>query len=111
MLRLALKSVRHNPKRLILTTIAVMLGVSLVAATFTFTSAFSRGFNELFSNIYSSVDVVAEHDPNADDSFDPMSKDGLFTADDLAAVRAVDGVDSAEAGVGYEMGSLLNKEG
>ena len=111
MLRLALKSVRHNPKRLILTTIAVMLGVSLVAATFTFTSAFSRGFNELFSDIYSTVDVVVEHDPNADDNYDPMSRDGLFTAEDLAAVRAVDGIESAEAGVGYEMGTLLNKEG
>lgn len=111
MLRLALKSVRHNPKRLILTTIAVMLGVSLVAATFTFTSAFSRGFNELFSNIYSSVDVVVEHDPNADDNYDPMGKEGLFSADDLAAVRSIDGIESAEAGVGYEMGSLLNKEG
>ncbi len=111
MLRLALKSVRHNPKRLILTTIAVMLGVSLVAATFTFTSAFSRGFNELFSDIYSTVDVVVEHDPNADDNFDPLSKEGLFSADDLAAVRATEGVASAEASVAYEMGSLLNKEG
>jgi putative ABC transport system permease protein len=111
MFRLALKSVRHNPKRLILTTVAVTLGVSLVAATFTFTSAFSRGFNELFSDIYSTVDVVVEHDPNADDNYDPMSKDGLFTAEDLAAVRAVDGIESAEAGVGYEMGTLLNKEG
>lgn len=111
MLRLALKSVRHNPKRLILTAVAVMLGVSLVAATFTFTSAFSRGFNEMFSAIYSTVDVVVEHDPNADDDFDPLSKHSPFTAEDLEAVRGVDGIAAAEAGIGYEMGTLLDKEG
>lgn len=111
MLRLALKSVRHNPKRLILTAVAVALGVSLVAATFTFTNAFSRGFNDLFRDIYSTVDVVVEHDPDADDDFDPMSKDGLFDAADLEAVRAVDGVDQAAGGVAYERGFLLNAEG
>ena len=111
MLRLALKSVRHNPKRLILTAVAVALGVSLVAATFTFTNAFSTGFDKLFSQIYSTVDVVVEHDPKADDHIDPFSTDGFFSDDDVAAVRAVPGVAVAEPSVSYEQGTLLNKKG
>ncbi|NTV39333.1 MAG: FtsX-like permease family protein, partial [Demequinaceae bacterium] len=109
MLRLALKSVRHNPKRLILTAIAVALGVALVSSVFTFTNSLSKGFGDLFSTIYSTVDVVVEPDPDA--NVDPLSKDGIFTAADVAAISALPGVSVAEGGVGYEMGSLLNEAG
>ena len=109
MLRLALKTVRHNPKRLIMTAMAVALGVALVSSVFTFTSALSRGFGDLFSSIYSTVDVVVEPDPKAD--VDPMSKAGLFTTADVAAIGALPGVTAAKGGVAYEMGSLLNAAG
>lgn len=109
MLRLALKSVRHNPKRLILTAVAVALGVALVSSVFTFTNSLSKGFGELFSTIYSTVDVVVEPDPHA--NLDPNSKDGLFTAADVAAISALPGVKVAEGGVGYERGALLNDAG
>jgi len=109
MLRLALKTVRHNPKRMILTAIAVALGVALVSSIFTFTSSLSKGFGDLFSNIYSTVDVVVEPDPDA--NVDPLSKEGIFTAADVAAISALPGVKAVEGGVAYEMGTLLNAEG
>ncbi|MGC4176030.1 ABC transporter permease [Demequina sp.] len=101
MFRLALKSVKQKPGRLILTAIAVALGVSLVAATFTFTSALRSGFNDLFENIYGSTDVVVEQDPNAQiDEGDPFEAgDAIFTADDVTAVQAVDGVEIAHGGM------------
>ena len=89
MLRLALKTVRHNPKRMILTAIAVALGVALVSSIFTFTNSLSKGFGDLFSNIYSTVDVVVEPDPDA--NVDPLSKEGIFTAADVAAITVVGG--------------------
>ncbi len=109
MLRLALKTVRHNPKRLILTAIAVALGVALVSSVFTFTAALSKGFGDLFSTIYSTIDVVVEPDPAA--NVDPLSKEGIFTAADVAAIGALPGVKAAEGAVAYEMGSLLNAAG
>lgn len=109
MLRLALKSVRHNPKRLILTAVAVALGVALVSSVFTFTNSLSKGFGDLFSTIYSTVDVVVEPDPKAD--LDPNSKVGLFTTADVATISALPGVKVAEGGVAYERGSLLNAAG
>ena len=109
MLRLALKSVRHNPKRLILTAVAVALGVALVSSVFTFTNSLSKGFGDLFSTIYSTVDVVVEPDPHA--NLDPNSKVGLFTTADVATISALPGVKVAEGGVAYERGALLNAAG
>src|SRR5664279_1867763 len=100
MLRLALKTVRHNPKRLILTAIAVALGVALVSSVFTFTNSLSKGFGDLFSTIYSTINVVVEPDPKA--NLDPNSKAGLLTAADVATISALPGVKVAEGGVGYE---------
>lgn len=111
MFRLALKSVRHSPKRLILTAVAVALGVSLVAATHIFTNSLSSGFNSLFSEIYKTVDVVVEVDPDSDITVDP----GAYPLSDadLEAVRSVDGVMLAEGGVGgdHDGGTLLPADG
>ncbi len=109
MFRLAVKSVRHNPKRLILTAIAVALGVSLVTASHTFTNSLSSGFSELFSEIYSATDVLVEQDPaNADPAggspFAPA--EGIFDDSVVDDVLAVEGVDAAFGGIQVR-GSIL----
>jgi putative ABC transport system permease protein len=99
--RLAVKSVRQKPGRLILTAIAVALGVSLVAATFTFTGSLRNGFTKLFTDIYAGQDIIVEQDPNASVGGDQPFQEGdaIFTADDVAAVQAVDGVERAVGSV------------
>jgi len=111
MFRLAVKSVRHNPKRLVLTAIAVALGVALAAATFTLTNALSSGFSKLFEEIYAGTDVIVEEAPDAAaEDEDPFAAaDSIFSASDLQAVRDVDGVERAEGGV-QVMGSVLAKD-
>ena len=109
MFRLAIKNVRHNPRRLILTAIAVSLGVALVSSTHIFTNALSSGFNQLFNDIYSSVDVIVEQDPDSDAEPDPGVS--IFHDSDLESVRAVDGVSEAEGTLTYQLGVLLNKDG
>ncbi|WP_084124619.1 ABC transporter permease [Demequina sp. NBRC 110054] len=103
MFRLAYKSVKHNPKRLLLTAAAVALGVALVATTLTLTNALSSGFNSLFSDIYGDTDVIVEEVPQeeADGTGDDMfaATDAIFSSDDLAAVQAVDGVAGAYGGI------------
>ncbi len=113
MFRLAVKSVKHNPKRLILTAIAVALGVSLVAATFTFTNSLSSGFHALFSEIYAGTDVIVEADPDAASEPDPNSQfqgtDAILSPEDVAAVSAIDGV--AVAGGSLQVnGTVLPKD-
>jgi putative ABC transport system permease protein len=113
MFRLALKSVKHNPKRLILTVVAVALGVALVAATLTFTSALSRGFTDLFGDIYSSVDVIVEEAPaeGEEGQFESRDAQGPFSEADVAAIEQVDGVKYAVGSVAYETGMVLNADG
>ena len=109
MLRLAFKSVRHNPKRLILTAIAVALGVSLVAATHIFTNSLSSGFGALFEDIYDSVDVVVEADPDSDIEFEPT--EGAFTDANVEDIGAVEGVSEVGPGIGVENLFVLNAAG
>ncbi|MDN4471462.1 ABC transporter permease [Demequina zhanjiangensis] len=105
MFRLAYKSVKHNPKRLLLTAVAVALGVALVSATLTLTNALSSGFNSLFSEIYGGTDViveqVAEEQADGTGSGNEMFAAGesTFDAQDLAAIQAVDGVSGAYGGL------------
>lgn len=108
MFRLALRSVRHNPKRLLLTAVAVALGVSLVAASHTLTNALSSGFSGLFSEIYGGVDVVVEADPDlVEPATDPFAlSEGLFSHADVEAISALDGVEAA-AGTIQVNGSIL----
>ncbi|WP_062294043.1 ABC transporter permease [Demequina phytophila] len=108
MFRLAVKSVKHNPKRLVLTAIAVALGVALAAATFTLTNALSGGFHQLFEEIYAGTDVIVEEAPSdTDEDGDQFAAgDSVFTTDDLAAVQAVDGVGLAVGGI-QVMGAVL----
>ena len=111
MFRLAVKSVRHNPKRLLLTAAAVALGVSLVAASHTFTHALSSGFSGLFSEVYGSTDVIVEPDPDANTQEAPAADpfgpgEGMFTDGDVDAVKAIEGVDVAVGGLQVS-GSVL----
>ncbi|WP_062303214.1 ABC transporter permease [Demequina subtropica] len=111
MFRLAVKSVKHNPKRLILSAVAVALGVALASATFTLTNALSGGFHQLFDEIYAGTDVIVEPAPTeTDEDGDQFAApDAVFTHDDLAAVRAVDGVARAEGTI-QVMGAVLPKD-
>lgn len=112
MFKLAVRSVRQKPGRLILTAIAVALGVSLVAATFTFTTALRNGFSDLFNDIYGSTDVVVEADPDAQiDGGDPFEiGDPIFSDADVSAVQAVDGVELAVGGVALQAQVLPKDE-
>ncbi|WP_062209521.1 ABC transporter permease [Demequina oxidasica] len=104
MFRLAIKSIKHSPKRLILTAVAVALGVSLVAATQIFTNSLSSGFSNLFSESYSSIDIVVEPDPNSDVLF--AADEQPLSDADLTAVSATEGVADAY-GVILTQGSLV----
>ncbi len=92
MLRLAWKTVRHNPKRLILTSVAVMLGVTLVSATYVLTASMQLGIGDLNEAYYGSGRVVVEPDPG----FTGDAAYPLLTDATLDAIRALPGVSQVE---------------
>ena len=56
MFRLARRSVVAHKLRLILTAVAIILGVAFVSGTYVFTDTITRSFDELFTNVNQNVD-------------------------------------------------------
>lgn len=102
MLKATLKSVLARKLRLVLSGLAVVLGVMFVSGSFVLTDTLDRSFKDLFATAYSEVDVevavkskVGQDDPEA-------ARAGTLTAADVEAVASVDGVRTA---VGDVVGS------
>lgn len=115
MFRLALKSVRHNPKRLILTVIAAALGVALVSSTHVMTNAIAAGATSGSGDAYAGLSIIIEPEP-APESEDedaqqaPDTVGNLFDDDTIADVAAIDGVTDVFGQV-YAFGVFLGDDG
>lgn len=99
MVRIALKSILGHKFRFILTTLAVVLGVSFVVASFVLRDGLKGTFNTLVEDINADTDVqVRGFTEFAESDFqdDPFIDESL-----LDTVRGVDGVDEAIAGLGF----------
>lgn len=108
MLRLAMKNVRHSPRRLVLTGVAVTLGVMLVSATFVLTNAAQLGIGDLNEAFYGSGRVVVTPDPD----FDGDPPHPLLTDDLVEALGTVPGVAEVAPRIDASSDvSLLGKDG
>jgi putative ABC transport system permease protein len=81
--------------RLVMTTVAIVLGVSFVAGTYVFTDSINARFDTLLTDVYSGIDV----------SVDPVRSDldttaGSLPAELLDQVSSVNGVEAAVGQVG-----------
>lgn len=107
MLRLAFKAVKHNPKRLILTGIAVILGVSFVTTIHVFTDTINRQFSDMVDDIYTGSDITVAEDGKI--QFD-VSILEPFPQSVLDDVQALPGVDEAYGQISA-VPVLLNSDG
>jgi putative ABC transport system permease protein len=94
MLRFALKNVLARKGRLVLSGLAVVLGVAFMVGTMVFTDTIQRTFDSLFADVNEGTDVVVRSASAVDD---PFGGEQRAEIDDevLTAVRAVDGVRAA----------------
>jgi len=99
MIRITLKSILGHKFRFALTTLAVVLGVSFVVASFVLRDGLKGTFNTLIEEINADIDVevrgVLEF---SETDFDD---DPLIPASVADTVRSVEGVAEAVAGVGF----------
>lgn len=107
MFRLALRNLVTHKVRLLLTALAIVLGVSFVAGTFVFTDSLQKSFDELFDQRTADVVVSAPSDVGG----------GLATPSPtlpqstVRQVAAVDGVASAEGYVGLQGAVVIGSDG
>ncbi len=109
MLRLAWKSVKHNPKRLILTVVAVVLATSFVSGTFVLTNTVQNSFNSMFAEIYGPNDIMVQPTQDQDNTAPGFaivvpSFDEAWV-DRVAAVPGVESVEPSVNGMAVLIGS------
>ncbi|HTG46647.1 MAG TPA: ABC transporter permease, partial [Actinomycetota bacterium] len=105
MLRATLKSLLARKLRLVLTALAVVLGVGFTAGTYVLTDTALKSFDDLFGNVYAGIDVVVQ----GTSAFTPTGGGGggggggqetkPIPENVLPTVQAVDGVQTAAGSV------------
>ncbi|MFI7428205.1 ABC transporter permease [Micromonospora sp. NPDC049836] len=112
MLRATLKSLLARKLRLLLSGVAVVLGVMFVSGAFVLTDTLGRSFDAVFADAYSEVDVSVEAKPKIDVSGaegTPVSTPMPATV--LDRVKTVPGVADAKGVVAAEGARLIGSNG
>src|SRR3954453_1786004 len=98
MFSLPLKSLRANKARFLLTSVAVLLGVAFMAGTFVLTDTIQKSYDEIAGNVYRDTDAVVRSARSVESTGQQSTTTrGTVTAATLDTVRAVPGVQAAEA--------------
>lgn len=94
MLRLSLRMALARWGRLVLTSLAVILGTAFLSGTFIFRDTINRTFDELFADVFRDVDAYVRSTSFVETPFGGEQR-GPTPISALEAVRAVPGVASA----------------
>jgi len=105
---LVLRGLAARKARAILTMIAVMLGVAMVAGTYVLTDTINSSFDRIFQEGSKGVDVKVT--PHKTIESDEGTTPPPFDASLLERVRAAEGVAAAEGGI-FDAGSILDEDG
>jgi putative ABC transport system permease protein len=95
MFSLTVNSILAKKVRFLLTSVAVLLGVAFMAGTLVLTDTIKQSYDEVAGNVYESTDAVVRS--NRSVKGDDGEQRGTVSAATLARVRAVEGVQAAEA--------------
>jgi putative ABC transport system permease protein len=107
MLRATLKSLLSRKVRLILSGLAVVLGVMFVSGSFVLTDTMSRSLDQLFASVYSGVDVQLHAKARPDTAGAVLT----VPADRLNPVRSIPGVASATGVVQVNGARIIGSNG
>ncbi|RIV41410.1 ABC transporter permease [Micromonospora radicis] len=112
MFRATLKSLLARKVRLVLSGLAVVLGVMFVSGAFVLTDTLGRSFDSLFADAYAEVDVnVAAKPKLAVNEFEGEQLQTPFPASVVDTVRAVPGVAEATGTVVADGARLIGSNG
>lgn len=109
MFRTALRNVLAHKARLLMTVLAVMLGVAFVSGTLVFTDTLSQAFRNQSAKSYDDVAVAVELHPNPEEAAKTpgLSQDVVDRLGKLAGVASVTGRVDGFAGVPDKDGKLI----
>ncbi len=108
MTSIALRNLWSRKLRTFLTSLAVVLGVMMVAGTYVLTDTIDQSFGKIFAEGNRGIDAVitSKEAVETDDNQEPSFDDSV-----LAKVRETDGVAKAQGGILDPTVSILDKDG
>src|SRR3954468_12651584 len=109
MRKVALRGLFARKLRLVLTALAVALGVTLIAGTYVFTDTINRSFDRIFAETNKGTDASITPRKTIDTS-DNGGTQPTVPQSVLASVRRQPGVQSA-AGSVFDVGTVLGRDG
>jgi putative ABC transport system permease protein len=110
MFRATMKSLLSRKLRLILSGLAVILGVMFVSGAFVLTDTMKRSFDGLFATVYSNVDVSVSAKPEVDDDRRDGTPSNLPAAV-LDQVRSVPGAAKVTGQVSADGARIIGRNG
>ncbi len=109
MLKTTLRGLLTHKFRVVLTTLAIVLGVALMAGTYVLTDTVTATFDDLFAEATGGIDVQVRREVSFGDEAGFADRASV-TNETLELVQAVDGVDAAEPSlIGYAQ--IIDKDG
>ncbi len=110
MLRATLKSLLARKVRLVLSGLAVLLGVMFVSGSFVLTDAMGRSFDNMFSSALAETDVLVTPKPAIEVSeMEGEPVQGLLTAADLRRVKQI--APEAVGEIGVDGARVIGSDG
>jgi putative ABC transport system permease protein len=110
MLRTSLRTLLSHKVRLVLTALAIALGVAFMSGTFTFTATLQHDLAGLFRTVNASTDVVVQHAAPSGAGGGGSGARPAIPADLLDRLRTLPGVEAAE-GVILDQAQLTTVDG
>ena len=111
MLRATLKSLLARKVRLLLSGMAVILGVLFVSGAFVLTDTLSRSFDSLFQTAFTGIDVQVSAKPKVQSDRDGNADGTYLPASLVDQVKAQPGVAEVTPGVGVDGARVIGSDG
>ncbi|MBV8598817.1 MAG: FtsX-like permease family protein [Actinobacteria bacterium] len=106
MIRVSIKDLLGRKLRLLLTSLAIVMGVAMVSGTYVLTDTIDAAFNQIFTTAYSGTDAVV----TGKEVFGGSQNAPSFPASTLTRIRALPGVADATGGIG-DIAQYVGKDG
>jgi putative ABC transport system permease protein len=106
MTRIAIKDLLGRKLRLVLTSLAIVMGVAMVSGTYVLTDTLNSAFSSIFQTAYSTSDAVI----TGKAAFGGTQNAPSFPASTLARVKALPSVADAAGGIG-DLADYVGKNG
>lgn len=109
MFRIALKSIVGRKARLVLTSLAVILGTAFLSGTSVFSATLDRTFNNLFEDVFKNIDGYVRSTQVVEGDFGLIERQRI-PADYVDKVLAVPGVSDAVPDI-QAFARIIGKDG